>query len=228
MNMRIEHPCGGCDMFAASVWQPVATPSLALLARRFARRNLAAGETLFQQGSECRGLFCLSQGLLAQRRHNPDGSATMLRLVQPGEVVGLRAFLRRAPHRTEIRAVLPSRVCSVDRATAQGLVKASPGVLARLAERCLREVDHGQDRIVQTDTHASRDRMAALLSGLLNSHGRPTGDRLSLTLPLSRADLADLVGIRPETASRVLGRLRREAPFEIEAGRRRVTVSAPL
>ncbi|HCQ65866.1 MAG TPA: Crp/Fnr family transcriptional regulator [Rhodobacteraceae bacterium] len=206
----IPHPCGACAFYPDSVWQPVENGSISMLARAFSRKELANGQTLFDQGSENRGVFCVSRGLIALRTHHEGGTSTLLRLAYPGEVIGFRSFLEDRLHLTEARALLPSRVCTVARRDARRLVQANPTVLARLASRCISEIDRSHERIIAAATASNKQRLAALLFDLLEAHGEREGNHLRMHLPLSRKDLADLIGVPPETLSRLVGRLGKE------------------
>ncbi|AJE45077.1 Crp/Fnr family transcriptional regulator [Celeribacter indicus] len=222
-----SHPCGRCRFYEASLWRPVAgSDAVTQLARGFSRRELAAGEVLFAQGSDNRGVFCVSKGLIALRSHHPDGRSILLRLAYPGEIVGFRSFLGRGVHQTEARALLPSRVCTVGRRSAGRLLRDHPALLERLLERSLEEIDRSHRRIIAAATLDNKERLAALLNWLMERHGTREGVELRMRLPLSRADLADLIGVQRETMSRLVRRLEAEGTFRIDG--REVRVRAPL
>ena len=46
-----KHPCALCRFKQDSLWQPVEGSPLSTLARGFVRRDLAAGEVVFSQGT---------------------------------------------------------------------------------------------------------------------------------------------------------------------------------
>ncbi len=210
-----QHPCRRCAFYSESVWQPVTCGSVSVLAHGFSRRNLDEGQVLFDQGSENRGVFCVSNGLIALRTLHSDGTSTLLRLAYPGEIVGFRAFLGNGQHQTEARALLPSRICTVARRGVDQLVQTNPSVLTRLISRCIMEIDRNHERIIAAATTSNKQRLADLLLRLMQEHGEPVGDCLRMRLPLSRSDLADLLGVRRETMSRLVRRLDNDGFFSI-------------
>lgn len=210
---RMPHPCVKCAFYDVSIWQPVADGGICSLARGFSRKELEPGQLLFKQGDENRGIFCVSSGLLALRSHHVDGTSTLMRLAYPGEVVGFRSFLGKYPHQTEARALLPSRVCTVVQGTAARIMTQSPETLGRLAERCVAEIDRNHERIIATATRSNKVRLADLLQRLMAVHGRQDGEVIRMHLPLSRMDLADLIGVQPETMSRLVKRLELDGVF---------------
>lgn len=212
------HPCSKCGFYDNSVWQPVEEAAVPSLQRGFSRRNLEGGQLLFKQGEASHGVYCVSSGLIALRCHHKDGSSTLMRLAYPGEIVGYRSFLSNVPHQTEARALLPSRICTVSKQTAERVAGETPGTLGRLANRCLKEIDRSHERIIAAAKLTNKERLADLLCRLMAIHGGQQGGEISMRLPLSRMDLADLIGVQPETMSRLVKRLEEDGAFSF-AGR---------
>jgi len=201
------HPCGKCAFYSDSVWQPIDPGSVSVLARGFSRKELNEGQSLFKQGDENRGVFCVSAGLIALRTLHANGTSTLIRLAYPGEIIGFRSFLGKREHHTEARALLPSRVCTVVRRDANQIVKGNSAVLMKLASRCISEIDQNHERIIAAATKSNKHRLADLLLRLMHAHGERAADRITMQLPLSRVDMADLIGVQPETMSRLVKRL---------------------
>jgi CRP-like cAMP-binding protein len=207
---KAEHPCANCRFYSASLWQPVAGSTVSTLARSFTRRDLDTGRVLYHQGASSDGLYCVSRGLIAIRSFGPDGASSLLRLAYPGELIGYRAFLTEREHRTEAQALLPTRVCVVARRDAKQVVQACPAVLVRLAERCADELDLCHERIQEAARLSNKTRLARLLDQLMSAHGEEEGSLWRMRLPISRQDLADILGVQPETLSRLMKRLQDE------------------
>ncbi|SFL11196.1 Crp/Fnr family transcriptional regulator [Shimia haliotis] len=219
------HPCANCAFFDSSVWQPVAGSNVSTLVSGFSRRDIDSGQALFHQGDDNQGIFCVSRGLIALRSYQEDGSSILLKLAYPGDLVGFRSFLADEPHRTEARAVLPSRICTVAHRAAGDVVRGDPAVLTRVAGRCVGEINNSRDRIVATATGDNKDRLIEILVKLMRTYGRQEGENLQMRLPLSRTDLADLLGITPETVSRVLKRLKDEGVIRVSGRDIRIPVA---
>ncbi len=212
---HVPHPCDGCGFHGQSIWQPVSGAALPLLNRGFDRLPIAAGQTLFKQGEENEGVYCISKGLIGLRSYQADGKSTLLRLAYPGEIIGFRSFLAAQPHHTEAQALIPSRVCMVPRHSVRQIMNRSPEVLDRLAARCIHEIDRSHAHIIAAATRSNKDRLSELLQKLMRIHGRDSDGGRTMRLPLTRSDLADLLGIRPETLSRVVARLVSDGQFSI-------------
>nr|WP_081647676.1 Crp/Fnr family transcriptional regulator [Pseudorhodobacter ferrugineus] len=211
----VQHPCGNCDFHDQSIWQPVSGAALPILNRGFDRLPLETSQILFEQGEENSGVYCVSRGLIGIRSCQDDGKSTLLRLAYPGEIIGFRSFMAGQPHHTEAQALIPSRVCKVPRHSVRQILNRSPEVLGRLADRCIQEIDRSHAHIIAAATRSNTERLSDLLGRLLQIHGRDCADGKRMYLPLSRIDLADLLGIRPETLSRVVARLLNDSAYSI-------------
>ncbi len=211
----LQHPCGKCAFYKGSVWQPVERVAMPDLTRGFTRKSLKADEILFEQDDPNEGVFCVSAGLIALRTRHFDGSSTLLKLAYPGDVIGFRSFLANGSHRTEARALRPSRVCIVARRDAGAVVSGNPAVLKRMTARCISEIDSSHDRIISAATTCNKKRLSDLLLRLMEAHGEQVHDQMHMQLPLSRSDLADLIGVQPETMSRLLKRLKADGTFAV-------------
>lgn len=208
-----DHPCGRCIFYERSLWQPVGLGGVSQLACGFSRREVAAGEVLFEQGHPNRGVYCVSKGLFALRSHNADGSSTLMRLAYPGEIIGFRSFLGRGEHQTEARALMPARVCAVTQTSAAKLMRQHPAIMERLMVRAVAEIDRSHARIIAAATTSNRDRLERLLVWLMARHGVREGTEMRMQLPMTRSDLADLIGVQRETMSRLVKRLESDGAF---------------
>jgi len=221
------HPCGKCAFFKESVWQPVSSGSISVLANGFSRKDLDVGQVLFEQDNENRGVYCVSKGLIALRTHHAGGTSTLLKLAYPGDVMGYRSFLAEDRHKTEARALQPSRVCTVAHRDANRVVHGNPSVLARLAGRCISEIDRSREVITASATTSNKQRLSDLLHRLMETHGVRTDGSVRMQLPLSRSDLADLIGVQPETMSRLLKRLKDDGTVVVSGREIQMPIKRP-
>lgn len=80
--------------------------------------------------------------------------------------------------------------------------------------------------IEQLSAHPAEQRIASTLLALAGKLGEKRGNAVLIQMPLSRQDLAEMTGVTPETASRVLTQFRRSGL--ISSGRRWVAILDPV
>jgi|GEM_PF-4407096 len=173
------------------------------------RRN----ETVFSEGDEFSGIYCLHTGLLALKKYNIDGSSAVVRLIQPGEVFGFRSFLTGTSHRSTAETLLPSNVCFVRKSQLIQHMTHSPGIQQELIRQMGTELDGIQHLFMLTVTKTVPSRFAHLLLGM-SSHLNPDANEISFELPIMKKDIAGIIGIAVESLSRVINRFRDDGIIE--------------
>jgi CRP/FNR family transcriptional regulator len=111
-------------------------------------------------------------------------------------------------------------LCRVPKAAMERLVKSTPAVAERLMEQTMRELDEARDWMVTLGRKTAAEKVASFLF-LIATHLDPeaTGDSRRFDLPLSRADIADFLGLTIETVSRQMSKLKSEGVISIVANR---------
>lgn len=141
------------------------------------------------------------------------------------QIVGLQFapdFLGRLYSReSAVTAEAASEVdlCRVPRAALEKMVADNPALEHRLMQQTLRELDEAREWMVTLGRKTASEKVASFLH-LIATHLDPAGgSRRTFDLPLTRADIADFLGLTIETVSRQLSKLRAEQIIEITNNR---------
>ena len=200
--------CFVCHVRQRSDWHDLDEAASRLLARGRRRREYRSGEAVFVQGRPNDGVHCVSGGTVGIRRLDGNGNSVLLGLAYPGDIIGYRSFLTGSEHKTSAEALGPSIVCQIDRATIAALLAGNPALGLRFLKRSIGELESAHDMMFRQATLSNRHKFVHLLLVLVQRHGRRLTDGgQSIELPVSRRDLASMVGTRHETISRIIGRL---------------------
>lgn len=207
-DSRGRAACSVCHVGRRSDWDGLDDAAYALLDRGLSRREYRSGEVIFAQGGANDGVYCVSGGAVAIRRLDTHGNSVLLGLAYPGDTLGYRSFLAGSEHRTSAEALGPSHICHIARDTVAALLEAAPSVGLHFLKRSIGELEHAHDKLFRQATLSNRDQLVHLLLILVRRHGRrlESGAQV-IELPVSRRDLASMIGTRHETISRIIGRL---------------------
>jgi len=208
--MSIGKPpgCGVCHLLPVSDWNVLCDEELIVLDAGHRPFDYGAGETVYAMGESNRGVYCVSTGTVGIRKLDAEGNSVLLQMAYPGDVLGYRSFLADREHRTTAEALGPSRVCLIDSSTVSQLLGDNPDLGIQFLKRATGELEQAHDAIIKGATLSNRARLAHLLLVMTKKHGRVADDgSRSIDLPVSRRDLASMVGTRHETLSRIMGRL---------------------
>jgi CRP/FNR family transcriptional regulator len=174
-------------------------------------RVYAPGSVVYAQGDMGGGVHCIRSGLVGIRRLEGNGDSTLLRLVNPGETVGYRAFLTSAPHENSAEVLMTSSICTISRPALRAVFDRNPNIGLRFLDHSLRDLKQTEDRYVESVSWKARTKLLHMLLVLNERFGcEVEGGGYRIELPISRQDFAGLIGAAPETMSRTIHRIQNE------------------
>lgn len=179
----------------------------ATLARLAAASRLlrpGAGELIVHEGEPCRGFFAVRTGSVRVFRVAPDGRVQVLHRLGPGHSFAEAAVLNMGAYPASAEALEDgTEVIEVGAATFLALFDTDrrlPRVMVASLCGWLRTL---LTRVEELSVHSAGARLARYL---LDLPARDTESGLEIELPMSKKEIAELLGITPETLSRQLRR----------------------
>jgi len=202
-----------------SVCQPVATAkqSFSLSDSYLHRRILTkTNKVLFQQSSPITNMYAVSSGAFKLCQQTDDNEENVIGLRFPGELIGEDALYLKKYNYTAI-AVGDSSVCkvSVEQMTSCG--KLVPEVQQNFIELLCRQ-SHVRQRNFQAyiGKKSADSLLAAFLLNIIERNADYTDNDDSIELSLSRNDIANFLGLRRETLSRVFSKFQKEQLIQVK------------
>jgi len=179
--------------------------ALAALHRLGRRRVLRRGEVLIWQGDVAEQVGILHRGLVKLSASLEDGREQMLGLAFPADFVG--AIGERSSSHC-VTALTETELCVFPRNALPGLVQTHPEIGQVLLSRAYDELDQLRRWMLLLGRKSAEERVASLL---LQFAARSTCSRReAVHLPLTRQQMAELLGLTIETVSRKLTALKRD------------------
>jgi CRP-like cAMP-binding protein len=204
---RSRTNCFNCDQ-RASEWGCLERPGLKALNDGKISNTYKKGQVIFYQGNPCLGIYCVSRGCIALRKDDEQGNSLILRLLEPGQTLGYRSFFTGQVYSATAVAQTESEICFIDRASMRNLLKDNPRLALAFLERAGADLRESDDARLEAATLPLRIRLCRLMLVLRIQHGEVDQQgRLLITFPLSRRDMAAMLGSRPETVTRVIRQL---------------------
>jgi CRP/FNR family transcriptional regulator len=174
--------------------------------------SYAAGDTVTTPVSGG-GLGLVLDGLLSVFEVTPDGRRIILDHVGPGGMYGVIGQGADQGHFAE--AVADSVVATIPEMVLSALVHAAPAVGLNLLSAMGRRLRRREEQVERLSMRDPCQRLAAQLLAL----AARAEARLSWSPRLSHEALADMVGLRRETVTLHLGKLRRLGAVRVERDR---------
>jgi CRP/FNR family transcriptional regulator len=202
-----------------SICQPVATSKQSIdLSESYLHRRVSTktSKVLCQQSYPLTNIYAVSSGVFKLCQQTDSDEENIIGLRFPGELIGEDALYLKTYNYTAI-AVGDSSVCKVcvDQMTSCG--ELVPEVQHNLIELLSRQSYVRQRNFQAYIGKKSADSLlAAFLLNIIERNADYSGRDDCIDLPLSRNDVANFLGLRRETLSRVFSKFQKEQLIQVE------------
>ena len=174
--------------------------------------TIIPGKHLFLEGDPADRIYEVASGVLRLTRIMEDGRRQVIAFGYPGDTVGFPSDGR---YHTNCDALVPTTLVLHRRSDLES-AKADPALHQRLLGAALREISAMQDHFMMLGRKSSIEKLASFLQVLAERVGEPLGDFQQVALPMTRADIADFLGLTTETVSRTFTQLRKSRIIAID------------
>jgi len=190
------------------------------------RRTLVAGESLIWEGEDSVLVANVIEGVLKLSTGTEDGREQIVGVVYPSDFIG-RPFGATSGH--GVTALTDARVCVFSRRDFDSFAREHPRLEHKLLERTLGELDRTRRWMLLLGRKSASEKVASFLLEMSERLAPATcemegmGPTIRFSLPFSRQQIADVLGLTIETVSRQFTRLKGEGLIDLPT-RRDVTI----
>jgi len=176
-------------------------------------RVWAKGETLFRAGDPVGSFFKIRSGIAAVFRVLDDGRRQVVALRAPGDCLG---YLEEGwRYSFEGVALTELEACAFDRRQFDAFAARNPDLAAATAEALSAALKQTGQAMVVLGQLKSTERVAHFLVEIDTLYRARHVTRTSLSLLMTRSQIADYLGLTIETVSRAFGKLRKRGVIEL-------------
>jgi CRP-like cAMP-binding protein len=176
------------------------------------------GETVYFQRQRSDHWYRMVSGAARECCLTADGRRQVVGFLLPGDAFG---FSARATREVAGEIIADSLVESFPRGQAAALAESDPLVACKMREMAFNTIDRMQAHTLLLGCDSAREKVCAFLLEMSARSGAVPGNIISL--PMSRYDIADYLGLAVETVSRTFTALRHQCIIAL-VGSRRVRV----
>jgi len=210
-GMEIVESCLTCKLRAERIFCDL--PPAALRAFEGIKYATAypRGAVLFVQGQLPRGIFVLCKGSVKLAINSPSGGAVIVKLAEPGEVLGLSGTISGKPHEVTAETIDPCQVNFVKRDDFLRFLEDDAEVCFKVAEQ-LSEKYHKACKEVRWLglPHSAAEKLAKLLLEWSSKNRESAKAEARLKLRLTQEEIAQMAGLSRETVTRVFADFRKQ------------------
>ena len=197
--------CATCPVRDSAACSVLSEAEREALAKAGRTRTLERGEMLFAAGDEDAACATLVSGALKVAAMDADGNENILALVHPAGFIG-EMFSPFAHH--DVVALTKSTLCTFAKVDIERAIDDYPALAKALLRRSQEDL-HATRSLLELTAHATAEaRLASLLYDFAQAASQsPCHPADQFDLPLTRGEIANMLGLTIETVSRKLGEL---------------------
>jgi CRP/FNR family transcriptional regulator, anaerobic regulatory protein len=211
--------CEACEARHRGICGALTTDELVGLSKHSGKKVLGSGEVFVDDASEVLGYANIMGGVAKLTKTLPDGRQQIVGLQFAPDFLG-RPFEERS--RVTIETATKLQLCTFPKSMLDRLVAENPDLKQRLLDQSLRQLDEAREWMVTLGRKSAREKVAAFIA-YIAEHSAPVQkagsaqpvQAVMVELPLSRADMADFLGLTIETVSRQITALKKSGLIDL-------------
>lgn len=172
--------------------------------------------TLFVEGQTPRGVFVLCNGRVKLSTTSTDGKSLIVRIAEPGEVLGLPATVTGKPYELTAEVIEPVQANFISRQDFLAFLSEHGEASLRVAQQ-LGEIYHAAIAGMRTIglSHSAAEKLARFLLELIASRGDEKGE-IRATLTLTHEEIVQVIGTSRETVTRLFADFKRKQFVQVK------------
>lgn len=185
------------------LWQPLTEEQRILLAQNFTIQKYKKNETIYCEGETPTHLMCLLTGKVKIYKDGVGSRSQIIRVIKSHEYFAYRAYFAEEDYVTAAAAFEPCTICLIPMPTIISLIQENAELAMFFIRQLSIDLGISDERTVSLTQKHIRGRLAESLLFLKDTYGVEE-DQCTLSIYLSREDLANLSNMTTSNAIRTL------------------------
>jgi CRP/FNR family transcriptional regulator, cyclic AMP receptor protein len=168
------------------------------------------GAVLFLEGQAPRGIFVVCKGQVKLSLGDRNGKTFILKIVDPGEVLGLGATFSGKPYELTAETITPCQISFVKREDFLRFLKENSEACFKVAEQLSVKYNTACREVRSLGlSHSAGQKLAKLLLEWSSRNGEAAKSQPIVKLTLTHDEIAQMIGTSRETVTRVFADLKK-------------------
>jgi CRP/FNR family cyclic AMP-dependent transcriptional regulator len=214
-GLEIIENCLSCPHREERLFCNLPDPSVKALAAITSSAAYPKGATLFVEGQPARGVFILCSGRVKLSTSSADGKTLILRISEPGEVLGLPATVTESCYELTADVIEPAQANFIARNDFLAFLRDNGEAALRVAQQ-LGETYHSAISEMRTIglSHSAGEKLARFLLEWAANYPEEKG-QVRIKLTLTHEEIAQMIGSSRETVTRLLADFRKKQLLQV-------------
>ncbi|MGB6877365.1 MAG: Crp/Fnr family transcriptional regulator [Candidatus Acidiferrales bacterium] len=215
-GLEIIENCIACPLLRDRVFCNLSPAGLQRLSTITSASSYPKGATLFVEGQAARGVFILCNGRVKLSTSSTDGKTLIVRIADPGEVLGLPASVTGKPYELTADVIEPTQANFISRTDFLSFLRENGEAALRVAQQ-LGETYHAAIAEMRSIglSHSAAEKLARFLLDWCASRGNGKAE-IRAKLALTHEEIAQMIGASRETVTRLFTEFKKKQLLEIK------------
>jgi len=207
-RLELTGSCEACSLKSDGFFCNLSGDTLKALDRIKFTSTYPRGAVLFVEQEAPRGVFILCKGRVKLSITSSEGKSVILRIVQPGEVLGLHAVVSGKPYQASAETLESCQMIFVRREDFLRFLRENPEASLRGAQQLSYNYQVACEQVRSLGlAHSAMGKLAGFLL-MWAANGQPTKLGTRVLLTLTHEEIGQMVGLSRETVTRTMGDFR--------------------
>ena len=208
-GLQIVESCVTCPHKESRLFCNLGPAALQRLSEITASATYPKGATLFVEGQTARGLFILCAGHVKLSTSSSDGRTLILRISEPGDLLGLPATISGRPYEVTADVIEPTQANFISRTDFLNFLRDHGEAALRVAQELSEtyQTAFAEMRTIGL-SHSAREKLARFILDW-SAHHPPENGAIRFNLTLTHEEIAQMIGTSRETVTRLFAEMKR-------------------
>src|ERR1700730_14527431 len=215
-GLQIIESCVTCPHKESGLFCSLAPAAVQRLSEITASATYPKGATLFVEGQPSRGVFILCTGHVKLSSSSADGRTLILRISEPGDLLGLPATISGRSYEVTADVLEPTQANFISRADFLNFLREYGDAALRVAQELSEtyQTAFAEMRTIGL-SHSAREKLARFILDWSAHHPSETGP-IRFNLTLTHEEIAQMIGASRETVTLLVADFKKRNLLQIK------------
>ena len=216
-NLEVEYNCSECRVRAERNFCNMGPAAVQALDAVKFTGLYPKGSLLFVEGEDPRGIFILCSGRAKLTTSSTEGKTLIVKIAEPGEVLGASATILGKPYEVSAETIEPSQLNFIKRDDFMKYLGTHAEACMHTAQQ-LSEKYHSAQREIRSLglSQTTSEKLARLLLDWCDRIGEETARGMRVKVLLTHEEIAQMIGTTRETVTRLLSDFKRKKIIDVK------------
>ncbi len=204
---------------STAIFSSLSSQELSVVSDLFTEEAFEKDDYIFTEGDSPTWFCIVKEGNIKMVKHSPSGKEMIIAVMKPGDAIGEVAVFDGGTYPATAQGMGKGLVLKIPRRDFISILKRYPSIALEIIGDLGRKLRAAFNVARELRGERVEGRIAMVLLKLAGKVGTPYEGGVMLTMPVTRQEIADMVGSTIETTIRVISRFKKKGIVKDSKGK---------